>query len=65
MNWEELAARHERLAKDYEFDELHGFQCDSIYKDGSHSNPNAERARQSKQAHLTVAQWARHIQAFV
>lgn len=55
-----LIEKHERLAREYAHQET-GFQYDAIRADGSHGNPNAERARQSKIAHEEVAAWLRAL----
>lgn len=61
----ELIGRNEKLAKEYEWQEFSAFQFDTILKDGSHTNPNCERARQSKLAHQETANLLRHIAGFV
>lgn len=55
---DELAKRHEKLAQEYAERER-SYQFDEQSKDGAHSNPNCERARQSMIAHTETAAWFR------
>lgn len=57
---EKLAERHEKLAREYELQET-GFMYDTVRADGSHANPNCERARQSRILHEETAAWLRTV----
>lgn len=58
----DLIGKHEKLAADYAREET-SYAYNSTKADGTHNNPNSERARQSKIAHQETAAWLRVVAA--